>query len=127
MCQVCFQSCVGMTPVWCVYSVDSATQRAMAAAARLKDYGEEEDAPTSTALPSATSAFGQVSVTKQHAWQDLHCLTIVPTVLIGWPPCSRDIMMQQPEQTSQTVTAEVQKVCYGTQPSSTMCRVQYYM
>jgi hypothetical protein len=129
MCHVCHIH-VGMTPVWCVHSVDSATQRAMAAAARLKDYGEEDDAPTSTALPSATSAFGQVSVKQQHAWQDLHCLTIVPAVLIGWPPCSRDIMMQQPDQTSQTVIAEVQKAMlwYSTYvPSSTMCRMQHHM
>jgi hypothetical protein len=42
-------------------SVDSATERAIAAAARLRDYGQEDDEPTSSkALPSALAAFGQV-------------------------------------------------------------------
>ncbi len=48
-----------LPPVTC--SVDSATERAIAAEARLRDYGQGDDEPTSSkALPSALAAFGQV-------------------------------------------------------------------
>jgi hypothetical protein len=52
---------------WCPpsppLSIDSATERALAAQARLRDYGQEDDERTSRkALPSALAAFGQVGV-----------------------------------------------------------------
>lgn len=42
-------------------SVDSAAERAEAAAKRLRDYGSKDDTATSSALPSALDAFGTVA------------------------------------------------------------------